>query len=154
MEKIPLSKDKFMRGIIAGTIAGLIKDIPSIIIHLMHSDVFPTYWDYSGMIALGKVPDTAFDIFLAIIVEVAFSMAIGITLIYAISLIKSHHDLIKGAFFGAAVWFFIRTFMWIFAVKGFNQLQMFAFIINSATSVGYGVLIVFIDKLLRKGNKK
>jgi hypothetical protein len=105
MEKIPLHQDKFMRGIIAGTIAGLIKDIPPLIIYIAKLDIFPTYWDYTGMIALGKVPNTAFDILLAIIVEVAFSMAIGIILVYAISIIKTHHYLIKGAFFGAAVWF-------------------------------------------------
>ncbi len=102
------------------------------------------------MIALGKVPRTTVEIILAIIVEVAFSMAIGVILVNIISKIKSHHYLIKGAFFGAAVWFFIRSFMWIFDVKGFNKPQMLACIINSGTSIGYGLLIAYIDKLLQK----
>lgn len=154
MEKIPLSKDKFMRGLIAGFIAGLIKDIPSVTAHLFQWDVFPTYWDYSGMIAFGKVPHTATDIMIAIIVEVVFSMAIGAILVHVISKIKSHHYLIAGAFSGAGVWFFIRATMWILDVKKFNQPQMLAFIINAATSIGYGLLIAYLDKLLQKAGNR
>ena len=149
MKKVPLREDIFMRGIIAGVIAGLIKDIPSIIVHLSHSDVFPTYWDFSGMIGFGQVPNTFLNICLAIIVELGFSITIGIAVVYGISKIKSHHYLLEGGYFGAAVWFFIRASMWIFAVKEFNKPQMFAFVINLTTSIGYGLLIAYIDKLLK-----
>ncbi len=153
MEKIPLSEDKFTRGIIAGSIAGLLKDIPPLFIDIFHAKIFPTYWDYSGIIAFGKIPDTAIDILIAIIVEIAFSMAVGVVLAYAIDIIKSHHYLIKGAFFGTAVWFFLRALVWIFEIKKFNQPQMPAFFINSVTSAGFGLLIAYINKLLQKVKK-
>jgi hypothetical protein len=149
-EGITLRSNKFMRGIITGIIAGLIKDIPSIIVHLLHSDVFPTYWDYTGMIGLGIVPNTALNIIFATVVELGFSMAVGISIVYIISKTKSHHYLIEGSFLGAAVWFSLRSIIWIFNVKDFAHPQMFAFIINFTTSIVYGLLIAYLDKLLQK----
>jgi hypothetical protein len=151
MNKVPLREDKFMRGIIAGAIGGLVKDIPSIIIHVAHSDVYPTYWDYSGMIGMGVVPEKIPEITVAIFIQLIFSIAMGIFIVYASSYIKSHHYLIKGAFLGGSTWFLIRASVWGAQIKDFNKPQVLAFMINSTTSIVFGLLVAYIDKRIQKG---
>lgn len=141
-------KDKLLRGILAGAIAGIIKDIPPLILHIAQHEFFPTYWDYSGKITFGKVPEAWWEIAYAIVLEVCFSIGVGVVMVHLMPKVKSALWYIKGAGLGFAVWFLIRMGVSLFELKDFNQPQIFVSMINVSTSMGYGVLIAYLDRYL------
>jgi uncharacterized membrane protein len=97
-------KDKFLQGAIAGLIAGIVKDIPTIIAEFFLK-TYPTYWSYSSMVVFGELPKTFLDYIYAFLVELLFSVFVGVTIVYIIGKIPSKHYLVKGMFFGGLIWF-------------------------------------------------
>ena len=144
--------DKFLRGIIAGLIAGLAKDIPSIVADFFINP-FPSYWDYAGLVGFGVEPNTFFEYFYAILIELGFSAAIGVIIVYINGIIPSKHFLIKGAFLGASVWLSISGLVFFTQIPQLSKPHIAATIINSLTSIGYGMLLTVIDRYLASKNK-
>lgn len=145
--------DKLLRGIIAGAIAGIIKDILPLILYATNHNVFPTYWDYAGKIAFGKIPEAWWEITYAIVFEVCFSIGVGVIMVHLMPKIKSSLWYIKGAALGFAVWFLIRMGVSLFSLKEFTQPHIYVSTINALTSIGYGVLIAFLDGFLKNYRK-
>jgi hypothetical protein len=140
-------KDKFLRGVIAGLIAGIVKDIPAIVSDFFFN-TFPAYWDYAGLIGFGKEPKTFPEHFYAIIIQLGFSVVVGVSMVYIMNKIQSKHYLLKGAFFGGLIWFSIRGLVFIAQVPRLIHHQQAISIINSLTSIGYGLLLAWIDHYL------
>ncbi len=142
MEK-PLSS-----GIIAGIIAGILKDIPDAFFHYGLKITRITFWDYSGVIALGHLPSEAAEYICAMFFEIIFSILVGLFFVFITNRIIIKHYFLSGAFYGAVVWFIIRS-----AVVGLNiQLLMDGDIvtatINSFNSIMYGLILAIIVRFL------
>jgi hypothetical protein len=141
-------EDKFLRGIIAGLIAGIAKDIPALIAEFFITDVFPSYWDYSGLVSFGKSPGKPLEYIHALGIQVGFSAAVGVAIVYLISKIRSKHYLLEGAVLGLLVWFIIRGIVYIAQVPDLIKPHEGIALLNSLTSIGYGVLVAYIDHYL------
>lgn len=141
-----------LRGVIAGAIAGIAKDIPPLFFHLLSSNqhFFPTYWDYAGKISFGKIPVIGWETAYAIVLEVCFSIFMGVLFVHIMPKIQSGLWYVKGAGLGFGIWFLIRMGVSLFGLKEFNQPQIFVSIINVITSISYGILLAYVDRVLQK----
>ena len=135
-------------GIIAGIIAGILKDIPDAFFHYGLKITQITFWDYSGVIALGHLPSGAAEYICAVFFEIIFSILVGLFFVFVTNRIIIKHYFLSGAFYGAVVWFMIRS-----VVVGLNiQLLMDGDIvtatINSFNSIMYGLILAIIIRFL------
>ena len=70
-------KNAYIRGIIAGFIAGTLKDIPDVILGLVFEVKGLTYLDYAGYMWFNRIPHTFSEYLFAFGVEVTFSTGLG-----------------------------------------------------------------------------
>ncbi|HBF37302.1 MAG TPA: hypothetical protein DDW50_08265, partial [Firmicutes bacterium] len=58
--------DPFLRGLIAGLIAGTVKDIPDSILHSLFHLKELSFWDYAGVLAFNRMPTGFVEITMAV----------------------------------------------------------------------------------------
>jgi hypothetical protein len=142
--------DTFLRGTIAGLIAGLVKDIPDLILHSVFHLKEISFWDYSGVIFLNRIPHTFWEFTLAFVFEVMFSIGLGITFAFlAEKVIKTKHYLLLGLFFGSSVWFAVTIAVNIIGLTELQTKNLRDPIITFLLSAAYGLLLIMIDRWLQ-----
>ena len=143
--------DTFLRGIIAGLIAGAVKDIPDSILHSVFHLKKLSFWDYAGVIALNRMPAGFLEIALAVLFEVMFSIGLGVFFVFlADKVIKTKHYLLLGLTFGSSVWFFVTVFVKIFGLTQLQTKNLSDPILTFMLSASYGLLLTVIDHWLNK----
>lgn len=143
-------KEKFVTGVIGGVIAGIIKDIPDSIFRYLLKITNITFWDYSGIIALGHQPRGLFEQIYAVFYEIIFSILIGIVFVYIAPYFKTKRFLLRGAIYGALVWFAIRAAVIAFKIKPLIDGDIVSATINSLNSIFYGIILGTIIHYLEK----
>lgn len=99
--------DPFLRGVIAGLAAGILKDIPDAVLHSLHLKTL-AFWDYVGAIAFNKFPHRFMEHLTAWSFEIFFSIGLGV--IYSLlqtKIIQTRHHLLLGLYYGGAIWLLI-----------------------------------------------
>jgi hypothetical protein len=145
--------DIFLRGIIAGFIAGTVKDIPDSILHSIFHLKELSFWDYAGVMALNRMPSKFIEIALALGFEIMFSTGLGVVFSFlAAKVIKTKHYLLLGLLFGCSIWFFVTTAVKIFGLTQLQTKNLSDPAITFMLSVAYGLLLTVIDRWLQKRN--
>ncbi len=139
-----------MAGVTGGVIAGICKDIPDAILGYFLKISRITFWDYSGTIALGHRPKVGLEVITAIFYEVVFSIFIGIIFVYLAPYFKTKRYLLRGAIYGALVWFFIRAAVMAFRLEPLIDGDIISAVINSLNSIFYGLILGAIVHYLDK----
>ncbi len=137
-------------GIIAGIIAGILKDIPDAFFHYGLKITNLTFWDYAGTIAFGHHPSGIAENVCALCFEVVFSILVGMVFVFITNRMIFKHYLLSGAFYGAIVWFVIRSVVVGLDIKSLVNEDIVTTTINSLDSVIYGIMLSFIIHLLEK----
>jgi hypothetical protein len=141
--------DTFIRGLIAGFLAGILKDIPDALIHVFRIRKLG-FWDYAGAVGLNRLPSTWIEHLLAFGLEVIFSTGLGAIFVFlAERIIKTRHYLLLGAFFGGSVWFLVTGLIKIFDLKDLQTYTLSEPIINLFLSMAYGLLLMGLDHWLK-----
>jgi hypothetical protein len=144
-------KERFIIGVVAGTIAGILKDIPDAIFHFLLRITNITFSDYAGTIALGHRPAGLTEHLYAVFYEIVFSVFIGIIFVNLAPYFETKHYLLRGAIYGALVWFTIRCAVMAFGITPLVDGDILSTIINSLNSILYGTILgVIIHYLERK----
>lgn len=143
-------EEKFINGVIGGIVAGIIKDIPDLIFRYLLKITRITFWDYSGTIALGHPPRNLPEIVNAAFYEVVFSIFIGIVFVYLAPYFRTKKILIRGAIYGALVWFGIRAGVIAFQIKILIDGDILSATLNSLNSIIYGIVLALIVNYLEK----
>lgn len=137
-------------GVIGGIIAGIIKDIPDALFHYGLKITSITFWDYSGIIALGRHPNGIAEFVYAIFYEVIFSIFIGVLFVYITTRFGAKRYLLWGGIYGALVWFAIRAGIVAFHITALTDGGVTTAAINSMDSIFYGVILGGIIRYLEK----
>jgi hypothetical protein len=142
--------DPFLRGLIAGLIAGTVKDIPDSILHSLFHLKELSFWDYAGVLAFNRMPTGFVEITMAVSFEVVFSMGVGVLFtILADKPIKTKHYLLLGLSFGGAIWLFITAVIKVFRLTQLQTKNLSDPLITFMLSVAYGLLLTVIDHRLK-----
>lgn len=144
--------DKFIKGVIAGGIAGLIKDTFDFLFH--HYQLFVitdhSFWDYANIIASGRHPQGLFEQLYALFFEVIFSMLLGIIYVLIIPYLKTKYNFIRGAIYGGIVWFGIRAWVTAFQIHPLQHETGVTIFVNSILSILFGIVLESIIQIFEK----
>ena len=144
---------RLLIGVIGGTIAGVLKDIPDALFHNVLKITTITFWDYAGTITLGSHPEGLFEQIYSFVYEVIFSILLGIIFAYLTARFKLKQHLLWGGFYGAVVWLAIRAAVTIFNVKSLVSQDFLTAVINSLDSILYGIILAYVIQYLEKKEK-
>ncbi|TCL76882.1 hypothetical protein EDC14_1001167 [Hydrogenispora ethanolica] len=97
-----------------------------------------------GPFALDRLPRGLAGHSYAFIPQLLFSMFLGVVFVYLAPRIASRHYLIKGAFYGGIVWFFIKTAVLLYHLELLYFKNLSSAVENLADSVRYGILLAWI----------
>ncbi|TCL76881.1 hypothetical protein EDC14_1001166 [Hydrogenispora ethanolica] len=141
--------DRFLRGLIAGLIAGFIKDIPDFLprkwFHVKQLD----FWDYLGEMALGGMPRNFGGEMVAFLIELGFSIGLGAVFTCIVApLFPTRHHLVRGVFYGGSCWFILISIIKLYRITELMPKNPITPLSTLAMSVCYGWLVAFIDHRL------
>jgi hypothetical protein len=145
--------DRFIRGIISGSAAGILKDAPALILNHIIKDPYPTFWDYMSLLAIGKLPKTWDEYLLSIIVEVLWCAALAVIFVDAQPKFQTQHYIVQGAGFGILIWLSIRALIYFFRTPELVQSRPITALINASISIFYGIMVAIIDHKLKFNHK-
>ena len=151
--------ERFANGILGGIIAGVFKDIPNAFFHNWLKITGLSFWDYSGFIALYRHPRGFGEQLYALAFEVLFRILIGLIYIYLMAKVETTHYLIRGAIYGAIVWFAVHAGVFAFHIHQLMKMDMVTSAVNSVCSIIYGWLLAYVihyleERRLRPDSKK
>jgi hypothetical protein len=98
-------QDRLTRGLVAGIAAGIVLDIIHYLSFLL-GIVELTYFDWASVVVFGTRTTNAFELFLAVVVQLFFAGLVGVLFVYFITWVTSKNLLLKAVVFSLAVWFF------------------------------------------------
>ena len=146
------TNDFFIRGVIAGVIAGTIKDIPDILLVDFFKVKQLAFWDYVGEILFNKIPVTFMDHFTAFLVQVIFSIGIGVIYTGIIArFIPTKHHFIRGLLYGGFCWIVLISTVKLFNISSLLSKGLISPLLTLLFSMGYGLLLEYVDQYLKTG---
>jgi hypothetical protein len=141
-------KHRFIKGVTAGMIAGVVKNIPEAALHHYPRVTETTLWDYAGTIALGRLPRGWPEIGYAFFLEILFTTFLGLIFVNIPLLNRYEHQKLRGILFGALVWFIIRVAVVAFDIRVLLVESLETSIVNLLASMFYGCVLVCAIKYL------
>lgn len=139
-------KDQFIRALVGGLIAGVIKDIPDIFLVELFKIKKLAFWDYVGVIIFSEIPHNFPEHLANIIIEVVFSAGIGI--IYSmiiIPVLPTKSYLIRGSVYGSACGFTLISIVKLFNINLLITHDLFTPLATLFFSACYGLLLAFLE---------
>ncbi|ATW25789.1 hypothetical protein [Candidatus Formimonas warabiya] len=141
--------DKFIDGVIAGAIAGLIKNTPDLLFHNLLNITGKSFWDYANIIATGRHPHGLIEQIYSFFFEIVFSISVGLIYIFVIPYLRTKYNLLRGAIYGAMVWFAIRAWVTAFHIEPLMQEDQSTMIVNSILSILFGIILEWLLQVLK-----
>ena len=141
-------EDRFIRGSIAGFIAGSVMSIISFILTGLLKFGEDFLFDYAGEMLYGAAPSTPVEVPIAIFAHIVWTTFLGILFAYLTLIIGSSYILFKGWLFSLSLWFFLYAAGIMFEVPllKYNTASTVASHLITATIFGL-LLAVILQKL-------
>ncbi|MEL7563475.1 MAG: hypothetical protein AAGU27_01110 [Dehalobacterium sp.] len=142
--------DRFIKGVIAGAIAGLVKNAPDLLFHNLFNITEKSFWDYANIITTGRHPQGLIEQLYSFFFEIIFSISVGLIYILLIPYFKTKYNLLRGAIYGGMIWFMIRAWMSAFHIELLMQENRSTMIVNSMLSIMFGIILEWLLQVLSK----
>jgi hypothetical protein len=143
-------ENKFIRAVIAGIVAGIVKDLPNLVLFNYSRFTMIALWEYAGAIALGRLPQSIPEHCYAVLLELLFGVFLGLFFVNIPFLCQDDHDKLRGVFFGALVWFIIRAAVLAFQIRVLLDENLGTSVINLLESMLFGYVFVCSGKFLER----
>lgn len=134
-------KDRFMNGLVAGTIGGTV----SLITDLFMIDIlgFGTlrFSDFASILILGNKPQSFWEYVFGIIGHLGFAAVQGVIFAYLIVEISHRYIIVKGIVFGLSIWFISYTTTFLFKVPQLTNISLYSAIVDYFSSAIYGATL-------------
>jgi small basic protein len=143
-----LKEDRFIRGIISGIIAGILKDVPAVILKYLIEKPHSTFWDYMSLLTLGKIPNSWDEYLLSLIVEVLWCAVLAIIFVYLQPKFQSEFYIVQGVGYGTFIWLLIRAMVYFFQTSELIHDRPLAALMNLSISIFYGVTVAVVNHKL------
>lgn len=142
--------DKYTKGFIAGTIAGIISSGNELL--LVKGLKFGTsiYWDYAGRLTLGRMPKSIKEIVFSQIIQLFFSGVIGMGFTFYLSKVSRHYLLFKGIVYSWFVWFLTYAFFIIFKITPLDLVKFEDSVGDLISAIVFGIVIAGVYQYLNR----
>jgi hypothetical protein len=139
--KIDIDRDdRFLHGLISGTVAGVIAETISYINGALNISMM-RYVDYAGVLLLGNMPKTITELIVATGFATFFAAALGVIFAYIVPIIGSSNLYLKSWLYGIFTWYLwysILVMTFTEAIKGITPSTAVA---NFVVASVYGLLL-------------
>ncbi|MEW6182613.1 MAG: hypothetical protein AB1500_05465 [Bacillota bacterium] len=99
--------DRFFRGLVAGIAGGVLMNVWDLTTYYLLGLPILRYLDWASVILFGDLPQTHFQAGYALIVQILWVGLLGVVFAYALPQTTSRGYLLKGAFYGIILGFFV-----------------------------------------------
>lgn len=144
--------DRFIKGLFAGLVAGIVHDFYDVITNLLKIDEH-SYFDWVGIVIIGKEPKTLIEYILTISAKTFLSAILGILFAYLIPKLTSKNLVIKGSIFGATIWFIFFTAVFVFKIEKLMDTNATSALSDAVNSIVYGIILALGYNYLDKKQK-
>ena len=144
-------KDRWVRGSIAGIIAGIVMNVVSYISVRILNFGEDLLSDYAGEMLFGQAPEALFEASIALFAHIIWTGFIGILFSYLLLIIGSKYILYKGWLFSLILWFILYSVGILFEVPLLKMNSAATITSNIITATVYGILLgAFIQNFNKK----
>lgn len=146
MPLLTWKEDTFIRGCISGLLAGMVKNfLDFCLISLKIKSA--SFWKIASVIIFTNPPHGFIGNMVAVVVELIFCSFIGVVYTIIRTNLKTRYPVVMGMFYGAIIWFFIKTSFLLFHVSEFRK--DLTFIVNPIShlllSILYGAILAYLE---------
>lgn len=138
-------KDKFLWGLIFGSIAGVIMNTSNLTLYYLDLSTL-RYLDWTSVLILGHKPNLLLEGIWALFLQLGLASFIGVIFLYSLPKIGLKYYLLKGAIFGGGIDIFNFFIANLFKVEGLADIPIMTAISLFLTSTGYGIVLSFLSK--------
>lgn len=142
-------KDRFMNGFVAGLIA----NIPVVILDFLASHFNLDKLDYIHFVSLLAFDDMSLNVWefiFAFIIQSLFAGIMGIFFAYLIKLIRERYYYVKALVYSAFTWFAIYAVDIIFTIEDKAKIDFKTAVVHYLLSIIWGITMAWIVKWLEK----
>ena len=133
--------DKFIRGLIAGVLAGIIRNIMDLLMGSMGLTTI-RFIDWTAIFLYAHAsPYTPEEMIVSLIGQIFFDGSLGVIFVYLISLTNNSHPFIKSLFFSVVIWFAVDTIATLYMVVGTVPTPLITCISNGISSIIFGLAL-------------
>jgi len=133
-------RDRFTRGFVAGTIAG----IPTVAINFgaYYLNLTILLWtDFMGLFTYGRKPAAALELIFSLLALFFFLGLLGAIMAYLLALLSSGNYLFKGWIFGVSIWFAAFALAHLFGVRELQLIPPLTAATNFIAASVWGLLL-------------
>lgn len=134
-------KDRFMNGLVAGTIGGTVSLITDLfIIDILHFGTL-RFSDFASILILGNKPQSFWEYAFGLIGHIGFAAVQGVIFAYLIVAISHKYIIVKGIVFGLSVWFLSYIITFLFKVSQLTNISLNSAIADYFSSAVFGAIL-------------
>lgn len=132
-------KDRTTEGFIAGVIGAFPEMVFTLTLYYVFNAIRFRYLDFASVIAFNHLPKGLFQIIVAEFGVFVFTGFLGVIFSHLIKTISSRNIILKGAFFGISIWFFVYAFITFFKVRPLFPIGFQTSILHMIGGVIWGI---------------
>lgn len=144
--------DRFMIGLIAGSISGIFSSLVDLILVKILKFGDLTYIDFAGIVFLGDKVKSIPEGIHCQLIQAFYSGFLGVIFVHLISIISGRYYRIKGAIFGLGVWFFTHAVVHLYQLPHMSKMRLDSSVENEIIAIFYGYLLAEMVYWLTKGH--
>ncbi|EEG78640.1 hypothetical protein [Dethiobacter alkaliphilus] len=143
-------KDRFVRGSIAGMIAGIIMNMVSYLLVRILGFGEDLLTDYMAEMLFGRTPLMPVESVVALIGHILFTGTLGVVFVYILTIVDSDYIFYKALAFAWASWFILYSLGILFEVPLLDKNTVSTIIGHGITSTVFGVVLAWVLSLIEK----
>lgn len=135
-------RDWFVKGILAGFIAGVITKAYDLMAYYLHFSTL-RWFDVAGTLIFGRKPLNLWEAVFATLSTWFFHALLGLMFVYLIqkTVLSRHNLFLKGWFYGVTWWFLIYVIIMLFKVPEISFVPLKTSLSNFISASIFGLLL-------------
>jgi len=133
-------RDRFTRGLIGGIVGGIVMNIFNLFSYYLGIAEL-RYIDWAAVVIYGTKPENMIETVFALVGQIIFAGVLGIIFAYLIIFVSSTNYLLKGAVFGAVIWFLLYGISLLYKIESTIPLHFDTAASDLVGSIIFGVIL-------------
>ncbi|MCW3489717.1 hypothetical protein [Dethiobacter alkaliphilus] len=143
-------KDRFVRGSIAGMIAGIIMNMVSYLLVRILGFGEDLLTDYMAEMLFGRPPLMPVESVVALIGHILFTGTLGVVFVYILTIVDSDYIFYKALAFAWASWFILYSLGILFEVPLLDKNTVSTIIGHAITATVFGLVLAWLLSAIEK----
>ncbi|HWR08305.1 hypothetical protein [Sporomusa sp.] len=136
-------QNKFVRGYLAGAIAGVVMAALNLISYTL-GIAKVRYLDIAAIVVWGDFPESMREEIFAQVLQIGVAGLLGIVFVYLLPKLENSYPLFSGSTYGAAVWVIIHTLGTIFHIPMLEHATPESNLSHLFTAMTFGLVLTVV----------